>query len=1665
MEDTNDTFIKNGFMFIYARQNIPTAEKISNIDKLLNECAYINVSDANDKNNTILHIATQREEKDFVEFLLTKGALLKKNLEGKTPLQIAKEKNTEVSNEIVNILTKNGKHLPSVNVTSSKNQQKEQLQNRSISHNNCPTSPVGIQYQKRNGTSGVRGQFYETKLLSLVLHRALHDKEIEDCYLAANINDIGDFDDLCFRFKIQEDGATKHVICFTQAKHKENTNNSRLTVQSLEGTSDSFSLTKYFDSFLKIKQKFLKNDTKTYDPMFEGEFNDVDCYFVLYTNLAKNFDRILTNNKPISRKLHEFINTGKENGDVFQFDYRDTEAIDSLTTFMQQKCIKTLGKHLLASILPGSKTSLMNNDLIKLYHPALAKHVIELTDTSTDPNFFDGKFREEFFDSDDDLLITLKETLYVEIVMNQAKQTLLSKENVKEKVQAIVNNPSAQTLSSLIGEVIKFDDKKNKLCLDEKKIPKKKYGPKDINEINTNLQKCQITQAIVNDAIFISGKVKLKSLTFKLPHTFGNTDFPKVKKQSRIGHIAKIFYELMKDAKQRSGKEINNNNDVKICLCNKNVGLEEGKILDHSQLTNITGISGAVGNLLQFDKETKIFTFNTNEESLGPNSKHMLQEIRKLTDDDLSRYKIEVEFNTFPRTSFEANANDKKLAEEFLDKLWFYTNQANEEAVENILKKEIDYHYNVDKSQNQFLFRVHSDALFLRFHDEIQKWWLSESQARYLTKTDTIFDEAKKDIINSPVLTVLNAMFMRSLNKLKIQFDENAIHFMNLEKIIENKQNLNILSKAVILSAKKLMQLLRLQNNCTFVSLDYVHILPENDRNKLMTELSEMKAVTLVIICETSLEERHQNVVTEIIKMYNERVIVITDKPLQVPNIDIITIVDENISLSDLRLDSQTKVLEDCKICYQGKNVPLNVLIDEHSKTLIHAKFLWAILNQTKIEIGETLDSFKYNEIKDCYVNRSLFLDDEEYEVNTLNDIEDTIVVITSKPGMGKTILLTHLSLETKKIDPKPWIVRINMSAHNNDFVKWKPCVTHVMRFLCKDALKSTDSINDLNFVEKTDGTVALHEDHLEDISYELEWFIHFYNEGNIILLLDGFDRILPHSTQEGIELLLELKRANKRMWITSNCYSGHILEQELGRSYRLETLPTHQQESFLRRFWKTNLKLEKLNHQQFNNISKFLDFFVKLFNPKTNVTQERPVIPFISVPLHLIYLSIVNYFKDEMNSLSPRFLRETIKQKWRLDAYTQVDRFLRQDEEKSLELAGTPLHMYIAANYFKLQITDKVDLHFNEDVFTNRSTLYLNTINAYKLFLKNNIKDICEKVNSNVKIEQEKLRENFYQTHKKMALYAICKENDIPKLLTESEISEVKTMIRKIELGEIKSELIDRVVEGVPQFYNLLFAEYFLVDFASDVLKSISQNDYSPDSVSAESFWNGLMNGILMVCPPGVRNVFNYKLKCDPELVEIANNEKTQKIIFELILDQNKSAKMAGRDSETCLNIALREGLVNVTDLLLKSARRYATKDNIDGYFSIIKSTAFLLGKANPCWNPMAVDVMRCIDAADGEQLVELINSSEMDTLAEMLTSLYENTEMGQKYHEKIKKEFCRPIGQFANLMVKASQNNENIIALVEELPYHLPEIVDFIFGKKSGERDQGNSSRDSDS
>ena len=54
------------------------------------------------------------------------------------------------------------------------------------------------------------------------------------------------------------------------------------------------------------------------------------------------------------------------------------------------------------------------------------------------------------------------------------------------------------------------------------------------------------------------------------------------------------------------------------------------------------------------------------------------------------------------------------------------------------------------------------------------------------------------------------------------------------------------------------------------------------------------------------------------------------------------------------------------------------------------------------------------------------------WQPSTLLDGEDRIILVTDDPGMGKSILLTHLAQQTRERHPDMWIVRVNINNYTS---------------------------------------------------------------------------------------------------------------------------------------------------------------------------------------------------------------------------------------------------------------------------------------------------------------------------------------------------------------------------------------------------------------------------------------------------------------------------------------------------------------------------------------------------------------------------------------------------------------------------------------------------------
>ncbi|KAL1377893.1 hypothetical protein pipiens_015947 [Culex pipiens pipiens] len=196
-----DELIQNSMLLLGIRMKTLTSTQL---DIIIEHGGNINTKDANDRNNTPLHVAACKGVPEIVQLLLDRGAKVsEKNSDGQTPLDVAQ------GSEVVEILKKNIQNVPK--------QELRPARDRSVAQQSTAENRT-IFYPKRSGTSGFCGQLYETKLLTLILFRALKRKDIAEFYLGSNVDGLGALDDVVFWFR---DIYGKTRMQFIQAKHRD----------------------------------------------------------------------------------------------------------------------------------------------------------------------------------------------------------------------------------------------------------------------------------------------------------------------------------------------------------------------------------------------------------------------------------------------------------------------------------------------------------------------------------------------------------------------------------------------------------------------------------------------------------------------------------------------------------------------------------------------------------------------------------------------------------------------------------------------------------------------------------------------------------------------------------------------------------------------------------------------------------------------------------------------------------------------------------------------------------------------------------------------------------------------------------------------------------------------------------------------------------------------------------------------------------------------------------------------------------------------------------------------------------------------------------------------------------------------------------------------------
>jgi hypothetical protein len=230
------------------------------------------------------------------------------------------------------------------------------------------------------------------------------------------------------------------------------------------------------------------------------------------------------------------------------------------------------------------------------------------------------------------------------------------------------------------------------------------------------------------------------------------------------------------------------------------------------------------------------------------------------------------------------------------------------------------------------------------------------------------------------------------------------------------------------------------------------------------------------------------------------------------------------------------------ELCQQNRTRNVHWLIKENPGELI-----WQQSQGNLQTLREYIDSHK----SQSYGPRDLdkLLEQARYQ---------RVMLIADKAGMGKTIVLTHLSKRIKEKFPAHWLVGIGLNDYTELLdaqIQKKMDKERVLEFVSKDVLKLESRLEKELFKENFAG-----------------------NEFNkVVIMLDGFDEISPKYKETVINMLQVLKQTSlEQLWVTTRPHLRQELDDNLQRlSYTLEPFSEVEQVEFLNKFWLQNLNLE----------------------------------------------------------------------------------------------------------------------------------------------------------------------------------------------------------------------------------------------------------------------------------------------------------------------------------------------------------------------------------------------------------------------------------------------------------------------------------------------------------
>ncbi|GLH08513.1 Uncharacterized protein GBIM_13733, partial [Gryllus bimaculatus] len=181
-------------------------------------------------------------------------------------------------------------------------------------------------------------------------------------------------------------------------------------------------------------------------------------------------------------------------------------------------------------------------------------------------------------------------------------------------------------------------------------------------------------------------------------------------------------------------------------------------------------------------------------------------------------------------------------------------------------------------------------------------------------------------------------------------------------------------------------------------------------------------------------------------------------------------------------------------------------------------------------------------------------------------DLQERVVLVTGKPGLGKSTLVSSVAKKLKERDRTTWVVRVNLNAYSSFLDKEPITEKRAIDLLLNAALQAA-----------------------APNPFEEKFFRHCVTEsGKVTVFVDGFDEVCFRHTDQALRLLDEIQRTKiQQLWVTSREFLKETLESKLTTfGFTLGGFDESSQRKFFKIFWEKKIptapapRLEKFIHE-----------------------------------------------------------------------------------------------------------------------------------------------------------------------------------------------------------------------------------------------------------------------------------------------------------------------------------------------------------------------------------------------------------------------------------------------------------------------------------------------------